>query len=43
MKVLILGADGMIGHKIAQTLHHNDFEIFLNSRSHSDILKKLYP
>ena len=43
MKVLILGADGMIGHKIAQILHENEFEIFLNSRSRSDILKKLYP
>ena len=43
MKVLIIGADGMIGHKIAQTLHENGFEIFLNSRSRSDILKKLYP
>tara|TARA_B100001109_G_C18862091_1_gene474594 strand:- start:2012 stop:2881 length:870 start_codon:yes stop_codon:yes gene_type:complete len=31
MKILILGADGMIGHKIAQSLN-NDFELILSSR-----------
>lgn len=31
MKVLILGADGMIGHKIAQSLQ-DDFELILTSR-----------
>ncbi len=31
MKVLILGADGMIGHKIAQSLD-DDFELILSSR-----------
>ena len=32
MKVLILGADGMIGHKMAQSLNDkNSLEIILNS------------
>jgi nucleoside-diphosphate-sugar epimerase len=30
MRILILGADGMIGHKIAQSLE--DFELILASR-----------
>ena len=44
MKVLILGADGMIGHKMAQSLYDkNGLEIILNSRSNSKILNQLYP
>tara|TARA_A100001011_G_C14109207_1_gene756184 strand:+ start:84 stop:956 length:873 start_codon:yes stop_codon:yes gene_type:complete len=44
MKVLILGADGMIGHKMAQSLNEEDgLEIILNSRSNSKILSHLYP
>ena len=44
MKVLILGADGMIGHKMAQSLsEENGVEIILNSRSNSKILSHLYP
>ena len=31
MKVLILGSDGMIGHKIAQSLN-DDCELILSSR-----------
>jgi len=41
MKVLILGADGMIGHKMAQSLSH--FELYLNSRSHSKYLQEHFP
>ena len=44
MKVLILGADGMIGHKMAQLLNKElGLEIILNSRSNSKILSQLYP
>ncbi len=44
MKVLILGADGMIGHKMAQSLYEeHSLEIILNSRSNSKILRQLYP
>jgi dTDP-4-dehydrorhamnose reductase len=44
MKVLILGADGMIGHKMAQTLDEDKgIELILNSRSKSKNLKELYP
>ena len=44
MKVLILGADGMIGHKMAQSLNkEHGLEIILNSRSNSKILSQLYP
>lgn len=44
MKVLILGADGMIGHKMAQSLNEEyGVEIILNSRSNSKILSQLYP
>ena len=38
MKILILGADGMIGHKMAQSLSH--FDLCLNSRSHSNYLQE---
>lgn len=44
MKVLILGADGMIGHKMAQSLNEEyGLEIILNSRSKSEVLSQLYP
>ena len=43
MKILILGADGMIGHKMAQTLSNNNFEIHLNSRVHMGFLEKIFP
>ena len=43
MKILILGADGMIGHKIAQTLINHRHDIILNSRSRSAFLKKTFP
>ena len=33
MKVLILGIDGMIGHKIAQSLNQ-DYELYGSSRKH---------
>jgi len=41
MKILILGADGMIGHKMAQSLSH--FDLYLNSRSHSNYLQDHFP
>ena len=41
MKILILGADGMIGHKMAQSLSH--FNLYLNSRSHSNYLQEHFP
>lgn len=41
MKILILGADGMIGHKMAQSLIH--FDLYLNSRSHSNYLQEHFP
>ena len=41
MKILILGADGMIGHKMAQSLSH--FNLYLNSRSHSNYLQEYFP
>jgi len=41
MKILILGADGMIGHKMAQSLSH--FDLYLNSRSHSKYLQEHFP
>ena len=31
MRILILGADGMIGHKLAQNLE-NDFDLTVTSR-----------
>ena len=43
MKVLILGADGMIGHKMAQTLSNSNFEIQLNSRVNKEFLEKIFP
>ena len=41
MKILILGADGMIGHKMAQSLIH--FDLYLNSRSKSNYLQEYFP
>lgn len=43
MRVLILGADGMIGHKVAQAFIKNDFDLFLNSRSDSNFVQKIFP
>jgi len=43
MKVLILGADGMIGHKMAQSLSNSNFEIHLNSRVKKEYLEKIFP
>ena len=41
MKILILGADGMIGHKMAQSL--SQFDLYLNSRSKSNYLQEYFP
>ena len=43
MKVLILGADGMIGHKMAQSLSNSNLEINLNSRVQKEYLEKIFP
>ena len=43
MKVLILGADGMIGHKMAQKFYKPGFELYLNTRSKKDFLKEIFP
>ncbi len=43
MKILILGADGMIGHKMAQKFNMPKFELHLNSRSNKDFLKEIFP
>ena len=43
MKILILGADGMIGHKMAQVLDKPNFDLFLNTRSQSDFFKIKFP
>ena len=43
MKILILGADGMIGHKIAQTLLKHNFEIHLNTRSNKNFFENKFP
>ena len=43
MKILILGADGMIGHKMAQKLYRPKFELYLNTRSKKDFLKEIFP
>jgi short-subunit dehydrogenase len=40
MKVLILGADGMIGHKMAQTFSENNIDLALNSRDNSKFLEE---
>ena len=41
MKILILGADGMIGHKISQTLGSLNHTIILNSRTKSENLNNI--
>ena len=41
MKILIIGADGMIGHKMAQSLSY--FDLYLNSRFNSDYLQEYFP
>ncbi len=38
MKVLILGADGMIGHKIYQSLSNNGLDLIVSSRKEKDNL-----
>ena len=43
MKIIILGADGMIGHKMAQILSNTNFEIHLNSRVQKEYLEKIFP
>lgn len=43
MKILILGADGMIGHKMAMKLYSPEIQLILNSRNNSDFLKSLFP
>ena len=43
MKILILGADGMIGHKMTQTLSNYNFDIHLNSRVQKEFLEKIFP
>ena len=43
MKILILGVDGMIGHKMAQVLDKPNFDLFLNTRSQSDFFKIKFP
>lgn len=43
MKILILGADGMIGHKISQNLYDTEHLLILNSRNNSKKLKEFFP
>ncbi len=43
MKILILGADGMIGHKMAQVFSKLNFELFLNTRTQSEFFKIIFP
>ena len=43
MKILILGADGMIGHKMAQKFHKHNTELYLNTRSKKDFLTRIFP
>ena len=44
MKILILGGDGMIGHKIAQVLSVQNHEIFISVRENKDLtLKRISP
>ena len=43
MKVLILGADGMIGHKMAQTFAENSIDLVLNSRDKGKFLEEIFP
>lgn len=43
MRVLILGADGMIGHKMAQTFAKYPIDLGLNSRYNSKFIRKIFP
>ena len=43
MKILILGADGMIGHKMAQVFYKLNFDLFLNTRTQSEFFKIRFP
>lgn len=43
MKILILGADGMIGHKMAQAFNETNFDLFLNTRTQSEFFKIRFP
>ena len=43
MKILILGADGMVGHKMAHSLSNSNFEVHLNSRFNKEFLEKTFP
>ena len=43
MKILILGADGMIGHKITQILSKYNYEIHLNTRKNKEFFEKNFP
>ena len=43
MKILILGADGMIGHKLSQEFYNSSIELHLNSRKNSAFLKQIFP
>ena len=40
MKILILGGDGMIGHKMAQVLSVQNHEIVISIREKKDDIKK---
>ena len=43
MKILILGADGMIGHKLSQKFYNSSIDLHLNSRKNSAFLKQIFP
>jgi len=43
MKILILGGDGMIGHKMAQVLSVQNHEIFISVRENKDLTLKSNP
>ena len=42
MKILILGGDGMIGHKMAQVLSKIDHEIIVSIREQRELTKQCY-
>ena len=43
MKILILGGDGMIGHKMAQFLSVQNHEIVISIRENKDLTLKSIP
>ena len=43
MRILILGADGMIGHKLSQIFYNSSIDLHLNSRKNSSVLKQIFP